>query len=664
MQTNTFLVLLLAAVISLNTASAKTPAVPDRQFQWLGPMPEHRNLRQLTWALADSTMKKVQNNIAKSRQDLLLFSCKTPDQVGLVPDMEAVDLYIDGLPESNDDSAILKRLFAAAQKGNWLARLQTFAHLSGNASTEEGHYRAAKSLEWLVANDVGGAYSFIGFAVESSGYFSDSPQIAVTAFDVYAALHNGYPAQHKVGRSLLDSGNSRLQTVGKKMIACAEQSTPSYRRSLTGEAEQLKAARKQMQLEQSYAEIHRAIRSKQIAQLREILQRSPEQIHAKTADGYEPIEFALRQPIVDPEMIEALIKGGAQVRNHEVTLNNGRPREHMGLLSLAIATPHPDIKVVRLLVEAGADPINPARDSYSFSTPFHDAFDAYEIGEEDLLEFYLSTKKLMPESTLAKEYLVQAVGKRNVFERLLAYGISPVGAKDFWIELGRVYGEVTNGREELSGLISRYPDLRQEVRGEVGTRALASAVRDCHFTFASDLLKLGVRPDVDAPQSEGLLRSLVERCGRTDVNMEASARNKFVSSRELFVRLAVKGGLDLNAAQERCPAWTGFMCEPPEDDDLVDLLLQLGADPYHFDSGQQHSVLRSLVSSCRVGVLRTALAKAPSKLDANIVKGLSLALLATEQPIWEGLNCPEDFASTTAKLLISYGAKEERDADN
>jgi hypothetical protein len=43
MQTNTFLVLLLAAVIGLNTASVKTPAVPDNQIQWIESMPEHRN---------------------------------------------------------------------------------------------------------------------------------------------------------------------------------------------------------------------------------------------------------------------------------------------------------------------------------------------------------------------------------------------------------------------------------------------------------------------------------------------------------------------------------------------------------------------------------------------------------------------------------------------
>lgn len=395
--------------------------------------------------------------------------------------------------------------------------------------------------------------------------------------------------------------------------------------------------------------------------MKEILQISPEQLNAKTDDGYMPIEFALRQPVVDPGMIKELIDHGAQVKGHELWLNDGGVREHVGLLSLATAVAQPNMEVVRLLVRAGADPINPLRDSFSYQTPFHASFDAYENGQEDLLEFYLSTKKLIPDSKIAKEYLVEAIDKRKVFNRLLKYGISPVGAEDFWIELGPFYKEMPNLREDLRSLVSRYPQLRDELKSKTGAVALSRAVRNCHFEFATELMELGVLPNErSSSQSGGLLRSLVEHCGRTTID-DAIAKEKFANSRDVFLRLAVEKGLVLNVVEGRCPAWTTFSCTPPADDELAKLLMQLGADPYQFYPQQEDSVLQSLVRGCRVAVLKEALAKGPSRTDPNVMKGLSLALSATEESMWSKSNCPADFASATAKLLISYGAKKEAD---
>lgn len=94
--------------------------------------------------------------------------------------MAAVDANIDGLPDSEDDDALLDKLFVAAGKGNWLARLQIFAYLSPCATTAENTYLTVKLFDWLVEHDIGGVYSYIGQTVEASGYYSDAPSAHTT----------------------------------------------------------------------------------------------------------------------------------------------------------------------------------------------------------------------------------------------------------------------------------------------------------------------------------------------------------------------------------------------------------------------------------------------------------------------------------------------------
>lgn len=664
MKTFKCLVLLAVLFTSMGANCGWAKAIPKQRslsdkLQWLGPVPAKKKLQQATLILYTSAVEKIRTNVAAlSEQDLLRFRCRPPEQVASTADMAAVDAYIDGLPDSQDDDAILDKLFVAAGKGNWLARLQTFAYLSPRGTTAEDTYLTVKLFAWLVEHDIGGVYSYIAQTVEASGYYSDAPGARATGIDLYAALHDGYPAQHKVGRSLLERDDDpRLISIGRSMIACAENSIPSYRRVFSGEAETLKQARKHKLLEASYSELHWAVLRDDADKVREMVRAKPDSINLLTADNRSAIELALRQPQINLVILRALIEGGAQVKNHPPIYDKKGTRSVSGLLGIAVEATAPSLEALGMLIDAGADPFN-ASDDYHFNSPFALAFESYERGEPAVFEYLLSTKKLNPDSERAQDYLRYSVGSRHVFDRLLDYGISPVGGSEF-LELMASSGDWAQA-SKLNALIKRFPGLRADLVGESGRRAVVRAVDQCNFTFASVLMDSGVVLRFDEQESgESVVRTLVTKCGRTSLDDSAEQRAEHRSSRRAFVMQLSKAGANFNLMERNCPAWTGFMCAPPADDDLAELFLQLGADPYKFAPFQSDSILKPLIQDCRTQVLGKVLAKPPVNADADTLQGLNQALASARQGVWEGRDCPADFSARVSKTLMAYGATDD-----
>lgn len=666
-MTHKFIIILSIVVISLVSSAlvgAKTIAKKNSaiySLQWLGPLPPKIKLESAASNLYSSAMQKVKKNVAAlSNKDILSFSCKKPEEVGPVSEMVAVDTYIDGLPESNESMMVISQLFHAAERGNWLARLQTYSHLSDRSEKADMKYQAAKIFKWLVDKDVGGIYSLIGYALESTGYYSGSPGDLSTGFDFYAALHNGYPAQHKVGSELSKHDEPEMAAVGRRMVECAENSIPSYRKVFTGEAEKMRAEREKRFYEESYLDLHWAVLRNQVDKVRDILEKNSSKINLRTKDDHTAIEFALLQSEVNPDIVSLLISKGAEIRNYGSVVGGDGSKLGGGLLSLAVRAKSSNVEVVRMLVEAGADPFNPPPSFYSFQMPFYEAFDDYEKGNVEILNYFISTNKLDKNSRVAKAYLVDSIGKWKVFRRLLDYGISPAGADNFLSKLGRSYYPSQGGKEMLAMVTQRFPLLLRDIEGASGGDAIANAVYDCNFGFANDLVEFGAPLMLnEAARAEGLVRTLVSRCGRVHTDEVSEKHEDLVTRRRSFLHQMVKSGGDLNALEGDCPAWTTIMCAPPDDDDLAELFLQLGADPYRFYPKQSHSILGAMIAGCRVALVGQALATPPAQLDEDTLAGLAGALAVVRRPIWEGHNCPDNFASKTAEILISYGAEEE-----
>lgn len=234
-----FLMLLCVACVSCErSAAAQEEKSKNWNLNWLGALPKkmsNEDLLKMSW----KEVERVKLDVSSvANEDVLRFVCKTPEQVGPVPMLGAVDAYIDGLPESRTDSATMSKLNESARKGNWLARLQLLSWiLDTRPDGLEMQYREAQLTGWLIKNKVGGLYALVGNAVVASGYYSDSPGVEITAFDIFAALHNGYPSQRKVGKALMNSRDQKMVAIGNKMVACAENSLASYKRVFGGEAE-------------------------------------------------------------------------------------------------------------------------------------------------------------------------------------------------------------------------------------------------------------------------------------------------------------------------------------------------------------------------------------------------------------------------------------------
>jgi len=201
---------------------------PRREdMSWLGPVRRigGDELAQRT----HDVMGKVRQDVATA-QDPAGFACRQPAEVGPVPLLDAVDAWLDGLPASRHDRKLTRNLYRAAAEGNWLARVQVYTLLAERPARDNTTvYRTVQLMEWLQQHGIGALHGLVGEALKAArGGGRDAS--AVSASDLYAALHDSYPAQYKVGQQLTRSGDPRLAAAGRRMVDCAAHALPAYGR--------------------------------------------------------------------------------------------------------------------------------------------------------------------------------------------------------------------------------------------------------------------------------------------------------------------------------------------------------------------------------------------------------------------------------------------------
>ena len=212
----------------------KIAAANNDDLAWLGAMPaiwsDEVYAKRLD-AFSDNIKADLSSRIGT---DPLKFQCKLPAQVGPVPDQQAVDNFLATFPDSIHDEQLLRPLYAAAAKGNWLAATQIYGvrtQFKPKGNGPASAFRTLQLAEWLQARKIGTLYREFGYALKASGYFSGLGN-GVTGIDIYAAMHNSYPAQLEVGKEYADSSEPALQAIGKKMIACATSASPGYKKRM------------------------------------------------------------------------------------------------------------------------------------------------------------------------------------------------------------------------------------------------------------------------------------------------------------------------------------------------------------------------------------------------------------------------------------------------
>ena len=634
---------------------------------WLGPVPPgltRDQVGQRSTAVFDLVVKEM-----AADHDLKAFTCKTPAEVGPVPMMDAVERYIDGLPESQDDDALLHGLNQAARAGNWIARANLFFLMSQRQQLDlVGELRMIQLLEWMHKRRLGALYAFVGDAIMASGITNGLSGNGPTAMDEFAALRNSYQAQYEVGQDLKKSADPDKVRLGERMITCALGSSPAYARVFTGEAKKRRDALYEKEHEASFSPLHRAVRDGDVAQVEKLLAVPGTDVNAKSSRDQTPLDMAFLGKVQEARIVEALIKRGANVAGNGAVDKRAGRYDQDEVLNRAIKANPADLQVVEMLVKAGAEPFErTAVHETIITTPFSDSFDAYESGRQPaILEFLLSTRKLDPRSALAGEYLEHAVSHPKVLARLLGYGIKPEHADDLLFELASAgsYPATLAVRQQYlaiaADLVQHYPSMAKAIRGEDGYRSMKRAVSICNLEFASWLLDKGasMRP-TDGDDPGALVSAVVDHCDKTyspSPDTDSSADRDHW--RMVFLGKLKAKSYDFNVEANGCPAWSygGSSCLGPEDDNLTLALLALGADPYLWYPRQDRGALAWAIDRCKTVVLDAMLAKPPSKLDALTMKGLDAALEATTREPWPGLNCPTDFMGKTASKLISYGA--------
>lgn len=201
---------------------------------WLGALPVEWKSEDYE-ARARSSVSKITAEVSElATSDLKAFKCKAPVEVGPTPDMTAVENYIENFPASIEDPDLLRPLYAAAAKGNWLAVAQVYALMSqrppeGNVYLRR--YRQLQLQEWLQERKIGALYDLFGHQLAAVGYFSDVPGDGPSQFTVYAALRSSYIAQFEVGKVLKSSHND-LSEIGVAMQRCAKAALPAYAKLL------------------------------------------------------------------------------------------------------------------------------------------------------------------------------------------------------------------------------------------------------------------------------------------------------------------------------------------------------------------------------------------------------------------------------------------------
>lgn len=601
---------------------------------WLGPLPTKLDEKMLQHQLT-SLHKSVKRDLRGADINLNRFVCKRPSEIGPTPHMEAVRAYLDAWPDSRDDPVLVRGLLRAAEAGNWLARVQLYVVLHPRSLA--GYYRQLQLAKWMQQRKLGALYAQFGDALAASGYYSDEPGNGITGIDVFAAFHGSYPAQHKVGTALITSPDTAA--TGRAMIECASTALPEYGRIFSGEAEKAAERRRQAARDARLPAIHQAVISGDPDQVSRQLAAAPATVEVRNEDDQTALDMALIAKPPLPQIVSMLITSGARVTDDHPVDSSGNATQ----LGMADAAPVPtNLELVKMLMKAGANPFTMNKvHKYVFETPFANAASRFDEGKDAaVFEFMLASGRLAAHSALATQYADHFAASRQVFDRLMAYGVIPSGemfTKAIHLEEAGLSGWLRQLRE----LLDRHPHLRSAMQAEQGAAALAQAVHQCRFDVAIGLANLG------APLKDGLVRMVAEGCDDLDLKI----RNASGQPRRQFLELLVARGYDLNANDGSCVAWIPSCLLPSEG--LVRELLVLGADPYRFGFfGDTNGVLAA-IKSCNAPLAELMLATPPTIQDAASQAGLDQAAEKAADPYF----CSQktDMRTILARLL-SYGA--------
>lgn len=229
------LAIVFATVGSAHAAdSAALASTMSRdQLAWLGPLPQNLTEQTSINAINQAVISALDSIASEvTAADASAFVCRSPAEAGPVPDLDAVDRYIAGLPASENDNKLQNDLFRAAAKGNWLARSWVFAYLTAERPmTNEAIYRSAQLLKLMSEHRTGQLYVFIGQNYSGRPEFAHlESEESPSRFDIAAANHSSYPAQYRVGRHLQRDSDSHLKQIGNDMVNCARSALPAYAR--------------------------------------------------------------------------------------------------------------------------------------------------------------------------------------------------------------------------------------------------------------------------------------------------------------------------------------------------------------------------------------------------------------------------------------------------
>lgn len=238
LQRGRFTAVLIAALACVSMAQAQAPSFSTGRgdpLAWLGPLPADVTDADYDQRLMAVSRKIVDDMASWQPDDIRGFRCRTPAQLGAVPDMNAVDRYIARFPDSARDPKLRGGLYAAGAKGNWLAVALIVGLERQSPSGQDARvqrYRMVQLMEWLQARKVGPLYREFGAPLVAEDVFDGMRSTRTSAPDVYAALHGSYPAQYEVGADALASKDAGLRAIGQQMQDCARKALPAYRRQL------------------------------------------------------------------------------------------------------------------------------------------------------------------------------------------------------------------------------------------------------------------------------------------------------------------------------------------------------------------------------------------------------------------------------------------------
>ena len=186
----------------------KAAKANDDPLSWLGKLPATYSNKDIDKRI-DNVFQAIRSDIANYKYDALKnFTCRSPSQVDNVAKLNDVNLFIEAALNDDVDEELWNKLLIAAKEGNWLARLNiAVTYSSAGYANYVQKTRNVQLLEWLQKRHVGGIYSLFGISAATGSNFTGWNEEDGSPVDIYAAMHDGYAAQHKVGKILINSND-------------------------------------------------------------------------------------------------------------------------------------------------------------------------------------------------------------------------------------------------------------------------------------------------------------------------------------------------------------------------------------------------------------------------------------------------------------------------